>query len=110
MFGEVKEEVGKVLRKLCEMYGVQLIKGAVGVDHVHLYVSIPPKFAVSDFVAYIKGKSALMLFDKFPHFRGKGDRHFWARGYHVSTVGSVNEATIEEYIEKQMEIDKMERN
>ena len=108
MYGEVRKSVGSILRKLCEMYGVTLIEGTVSADHVHMYMSIPPKFAISQVVAYLKGKSALMLFDKYPKFRGKGDRHFWARGYYIATVGDVNEETIREYIKRQMENDKME--
>ena len=70
-------------------------------DHVHLLVSIPPKIAVSTFVGYLKGKSALMMFDKHANLKYKfGNRHFWAEGYYVSTVG-LNEATIKKYIEEQ---------
>ena len=108
MYGEIKKSVGEVLRKLCEMKGVTLIEGSVCKDHVHMYVSIPPKLAVSEFMGYLKGKSALMLFDKFPQYRERGQRNFWARGYYVVTVGDVNEVTIREYILEQEEKDKLE--
>ena len=80
------------------MKQVQLIDGKVCVDHVHMYVAIPPKMCVSEFMSYLKGKSTLMLFD----------RHFWARGYFVSTVGNVNEETVRKYIQEQEENDTLE--
>ena len=108
MYGEVKKSIGEILRKLCEMKDVVLIKGSVCKDHVHMYVSIPPKLAVSEFMGYLKGKSALMLFDRFPQYRTQGRKNFWARGYYVVTVGNVNEATILEYIKEQEENDRLE--
>jgi putative transposase len=108
MYGEVKKAIGEILRKLCEMKGVTLIEGAVCKDHVHMYVSIPPKLAVSEFMGYTKGKSALMLFDKFPQYKAHGQRNFWARGYYAVTVGNVNEITIRDYIKEQEENDKLE--
>ena len=76
------------------MKQIQLIDGKVCVDHIHMYVGIPPKISVSEFMSYLKGKSTLMLFDRHPEYRTKwGDRHFWARGCYVSTVGNVNEET-----------------
>ena len=74
-----------------------------------MYVGIPPKMSVSEFMSYLKGKSALMLFDRHPEYRSKhSDRHFWARGYYVSTVGNVNEETIRNYIKEQGENDRLE--
>ena len=74
-------------------------------DHVHLLVSIPPKIAVSTFVGYLKGKSALMMFDKYANLKYKyGSRHFWCRGYYVDTVGK-NKKAIAEYIRNQLEED-----
>ena len=108
MYGELKNGVGEILRKLCEMKGVTLIEGTVSKDHVHMYVSIPPKLAVSEFMGYLKGKSALMLFDKYPQYRTRGQKNFWARGYYVVTIGNVNEATIMEYIKEQAEKDRIE--
>lgn len=109
MYGQVRKDVGEILRKLCEMKQVTLLEGKVCRDHVHMYVAIPPKLSVSEFMAYLKGKSALMLFDRHPEFRTrKADRHFWARGYYVTTVGNVNEETIVKYIQDQEENDRME--
>ena len=109
MYGEVKRDAGEIIRKLCEMKGVELIEGKICVDHIHMYVAIPPKLAVSEFMSYLKGKSALMLFDRHPEYRAmRGDKHFWARGYYVATVGNVNEETIREYIRNQEENDKLE--
>ena len=109
LYGTVKKDVGEVLRKLCEMKDVVLIEGKACIDHVHMYVAIPPKLSVSDFMAYLKGKSALMVFDRHPELRQKwNDRHLWARGYYVTTVGNVNEETIRNYIREQEETDKLE--
>ena len=109
MYGEVKVEIGEILRKLCEMKQITLIEGKVCVDHVHMYMAVPPKLSISDVMAYLKGKSSLMIFDRHPEYRPKwGDRHFWARGYYVTTVGNVNEATIREYIRNQGEEDRLE--
>ena len=107
MFGNLREDVREIIKKLCRMRDVKLVEGAVCADHVHLYVAIPPKQSVSEFVGYLKGKSALMLFDLHPEYKQKGkDRHFWARGYYCETVGNVNEETIRNYIKSQSEADK----
>ena len=109
MYGDVKKDLVEIIKKLCEMKQVQIIEGKVCKDHVHMYVAIPPKMSVSDFMAYLKGKSSLMLFDRHPEYRQKwADRHFWARGYYVSTVGNVNEETIIQYIKEQEENAKLE--
>ncbi len=98
--------MGQKLRKICDMNEVTLIEGKVCLDHVHMYMSIPLKMSVSKFVGTLKGKSALMFFDKHPELKDKYIRHFWAVGYFVSTVGDVNEATIMDYIKNQEEADK----
>ena len=108
MYGNVKADVREVLKKLCEFKKVQIIEGAVCADHVHLCVSIPPKLSVSEFVGYLKGKSALMIFDKHPEIGSKWDRSFWARGYYVSTVGNITEEAIKRYIQEQQEESKQE--
>ena len=108
MYGEVRKEMGEILRKLCEMEGIKLIKGAVCPDHVHMYISIPPKKSVSEVMSRLKGKSALMIFDRHPEYRNKMGRHFWARGYYVETVGNVNEEVIKRYIAEQEESDRIE--
>ena len=98
-------EIREILRKLCEWKGVQIIEGEVCPDHIHILVSIPPKLSVSSFMGYLKGKSALMMFDKHANLKYKfGNRHFWAEGYYVSTVG-LNESTIRKYIQDQEKAD-----
>ena len=110
MYGETKKDLVEIIKKLCEMKQVQLIDGKVCVDHVHMYVAIPPKMCVSEFMSYLKGKSTLMLFDRHPEFRRKNNgRNFWARGYCVVTDGNVNESTIVSYIREQEENDKLEK-
>jgi len=108
MFGELRKDVREIIRTLCGYKEVEIVEGNVCVDHVHLCVKIPPKISVSEFMGYLKGKSALMIFDKHPEYKQKlGGRHFWARGYFVDTVGR-NEEQIREYIRNQTEIDKSE--
>ncbi|MEX1031503.1 MAG: IS200/IS605 family transposase [Paenibacillaceae bacterium] len=106
-FKEVRKEVGEILRTLCEYKNVELVKGSISADHVHMYVKIPPKLSVSEFMGYLKGKSALMVFDRFPQMKQKSGRHLWARGYYVSTIG-INKDVIREYIQKQEEADIIE--
>ena len=109
IYGEVKKDVREVLRKLCEYKGVEIVEGTVCSDHVHMCLKIPPKYSVSEFMGFLKGKSALMIFDRHPEFKKHGDRHFWARGYYVDTVGR-NEEQIRSYIKGQEETDKLEDN
>ncbi|MEG0319933.1 MAG: IS200/IS605 family transposase [Niameybacter sp.] len=99
MFGQTKADIREILKKLCEYKKVEIIEGAVCSDHVHLCVSIPPKLSISEFVGYLKGKSALMIFDKHPEHGTKWDRKFWARGYYVCTVGNITEEAIKKYIQ-----------
>ena len=101
IYGQIKTDIGLILRELCNYKGVEVIEGHLMIDHVHILVSIPPKISISSFMGYLKGKSALMIFDKHANLKYKyGNRHFWAEGYYVSTVG-LNEGTIRKYIEEQ---------
>jgi len=94
IYNQYKESVRDILKQLCAYKGVEIIEGHLMSDHVHMLVSIPPKMSVSSFMGYLKGKSALMIFDKHANLKYKyGNRHFWAEGYYVSTVG-LNEAVI----------------
>ena len=105
LFGQLKYDVREILSTLCKYKGVEIIEGAVCADHVHMCVSIPPKISVSSFMGYLKGKSALMMFDRHASLKYKfGNRHFWSEGYYVSTVG-LNEATIKKYIQDQEKAD-----
>ena len=103
LYGQVRNDVREILRTLCDYKKVEIIEGAVCADHVHLCVSIPPKMSVSSFMGYLKGKSALMIYDRHPELGNKFERDFWARGYYVSTIGTVNEETIRNYIKNQQE-------
>ncbi|MGA1871427.1 MAG: IS200/IS605 family transposase [bacterium] len=107
MYGQVKADIRAIIRKLCEYKKVEILAGSICVDHVHVCLKIPPKISVSEFMGYLKGKSALMVFDKHPEFKQKGNRHFWATGYYVNTVGR-NEEEIKKYIKKQSEVDMIE--
>ena len=96
-----------MLRKLCEYKGVEIIEAEACKDHIHMLVSIPPKYSVSQIMGYLKGKSSLMIYEKYANMKYKyGNRHFWAEGYYVSTVG-INEATIKKYIQEQEKHDIM---
>ena len=107
IYNEYKASIVTILKDLCKWKGVEIIEGQAMVDHVHLPVSIPPKMSVSSFMGYLKGKSALMIFDRHANLKYKyGNRHFWARGYYVSTVG-LNEATIAKYVREQEKADQM---
>ena len=108
IYNQYRQSVGQILRSLCGYKGVELIEGHLMSDHVHMLVEIPPKISVSSFMGYLKGKSALMMFDKHANLKYKfGNRHFWAEGYYVSTVG-LNEATIAKYIREQEQHDIMQ--
>ena len=99
------KDLGKILRELCRYKGVEILEGHLMPDHVHILVSIPPKIAISSFMGYLKGKSALMMFERHGNLKYKfGNRHFWAEGYYVSTVG-LNEQTIRKYIKEQKKAD-----
>ena len=108
MYGQVKEDIREILKTLCGYKKVEIVEGAVRSDHVHLCVSIPPKIRVSEFMGYLKGKSALMIFDRHPQMGSKFNRHFWARGYYVATVGHITEDAIKNYIARQLEEDRKE--
>ena len=103
MYGKVKEDIRDIIRTLCRYKKVEIIEGAIKSDHVHLCLSIPPKLAISEFMGYLKGKSALMIYDRHPELGNKFERDFWARGYYVSTIGNVDEATIRKYIREKEE-------
>ena len=105
IYGKIKVEIGKILRKLCQQKGVEIIEAELCPDHIHMLVSIPPKMSVSSFIGYLKGKSSLMIFDRFANLKYKyGNRHFWCRGYYVDTVGR-NKKAIVQYIRNQLQED-----
>ena len=106
-YGEKKRAIGEILRKLCEWKGVNILEAECCPDHIHMLVEIPPKMSVASFVGYLKGKSSLMVYERFGEakFRYR-NRQFWCRGYYVDTVGK-NAQKIKEYIQQQLEEDKL---
>lgn len=106
-YGRLREDIGKILRQLCDRKGVEIIEAEVCPDHIHILVKIPPKMSVSSFVGYLKGKSTLMIFERHADLKYKyGQRKFWCIGYYVDTVGK-NEKKIGEYIRNQIQEDKL---
>jgi len=107
IYNKYKTSVVEILRDLCKWKGVEIIEGNARIDHIHLHLEIPSKYSVSGFMGYLKGKSAMMMFDRHANLKYKyGNRHFWSRGYYVSTVG-LNEATIAKYVGEQKKHDQM---
>ena len=105
IYGKIKGDIGIMLRKLCEYKQVEIIEAEACKDHIHMLISIPPKYSVSQIMGYLKGKSSLMIFEKYANMKYKyGNRHFWCRGYYVDTVGR-NKKVITEYIRNQLQED-----
>ena len=105
IYGKLYEDIGRILRMLCERKKVNIIEAELCPDHVHILVEIPPSISVSSFVGYLKGKSTLMIFERHANLKYKyGNRHFWCCGYYVDTVGK-NAKKIEEYIQNQLRED-----
>ena len=105
IYGKIKQDIGQMLRKLCEYKGVEILEAEACKDHIHMLVSIPPKYSISQIMGYLKGKSSLMIFEKYANMKYKyGNRHFWCRGYYVTTVGK-NKKAIQEYIRNQLQED-----
>ncbi len=106
-YGEKKQAIGTILRKLCEWKGVEIHQAEACPDHIHMLVSIPPKISVSGFMGYLKGKSSVMIYEQFGELKYKyRNREFWCRGYYVDTVGK-NTKAIAEYIKHQLDEDRM---
>ena len=107
IYYKLRTDIRDIIKELCKWKGVEIIEGHMMADHIHLLVSIPPKMSVSSFMGYLKGKSAMMIFDRHSNLKYKfGNRHFWAEGYYVSTVG-LNEKTIAKYIREQEKQDQI---
>lgn len=107
IYGRLRQEIGRILRKLCEYKGIEIIEAKACSDHIHMCLGIPPKYSVSSVIGYLKGKSAILIFERFStlkkNFRGHS---FWARGYYVNTVG-LDEAKVRKYIQEQDESDRI---
>ena len=107
IYGEIKQDIGVILRKLCQQKGVEIIEAQACPDHIHMLISIPPKYSVAQIMGCPKGKSSLMIFDRHANLKYKyGNRHFWARGYYVDTIGR-NKKAIKAYIANQLQEDQI---
>ena len=107
IYRKLRRDIGTYLRRLCDYKGVEIIEAQACPDHIHMLVKIPPKISVSSFMGYLKGKSSLMIFEEHANLKyNYGNRHFWAEGYYVSTVG-LNKNTIKRYIQNQDLEDKI---
>ena len=101
IYNKYRESIRDIITSLCSYKGIEILEGHLMPDHVHLLLSIPPKYSVSSVMGYLKGKSSLMIFERHANLKYQfGNRHFWSIGYYVSTVG-LNEATIRKYIQDQ---------
>lgn len=101
IYGKLRTELRTILQKLCKYKGIEVIEGTLCADHVHMCLAIPPKYAVSTIVGYLKGKSAMIMFEKYSRVKRNFKGHsFWARGYYVNTVG-LDEAKVRKYIKDQ---------
>lgn len=106
IYAQYRKSLREMIGLLCKYKGVEILEGHLMIDHVHLVLSIPPKISISSFMGYLKGKSALMMFEKHANLKYKfGNRHFWAEGYYVSTVG-LNEETVRKYVREQEKHDQ----
>ena len=106
-FGQKRKEIGAILRSLCEWKQVEIIEAEVCPDHIHMLVKIPPKLSVASFVGFLKGKSSILIYQKFANMKFKyRNREFWCRGYYVDTAGK-NDIKIKEYIANQLKEDKL---
>jgi putative transposase len=106
IYNQIRKDIGEIMQQLCKYKGIEIIEGHMMPDHIHMLLSIPPKYSVSSVMGYMKGKSALMIFERHANLKYKyGNRHFWCEGYYVSTVG-LNEETIKKYIAEQEQRDQ----
>ena len=105
IYGKIKADIGKMPRKLCEYKQIEILEAEACKDHIHMLISVPPKYSISQVMGYLKGKSSLMIFEKYANLKYKyGNRHFWCRGFYVDTVGR-NKKAIAEYIRNQLHED-----
>ena len=108
LYGKFRSRVGEILRDLCRQRGVELLEGHLMPDHIHMCLSVPPKYSIAFVIGFLKGKSAVRIHRKAGNKRVTG-LHFWARGYCVSTVG-LDEATIRKYIREQEKVESQQKN
>lgn len=107
IYNKLRRDIVQIIKDLCKWKGIEIIEGKAMPDHIHILVKTPPKMSISNFMGYLKGKSAMMIFARHGNLKYKfGNNNFWSTGYYVSTVG-LNEATIAKYIKEQDTYDKM---
>lgn len=107
IYNKLRRDIVQIIKDLCKWKGIEIIEGKAMPDHIHILVKILPKMSISNFMGYLKGKSAMMIFARHGNLKYKfGNNNFWSTGYYVSTVG-LNEATIAKYIKEQDTYDKM---
>ena len=107
VYGKYRRDIGAILRSLCEWKGVNIVEAELCPDHIHMLVEVPPKTSVSSFMGYLKGKSSLLIYQKFANMKFKyRNREFWCRGDYVDTAGK-NDIKIKEYIANQLKEDKL---
>ena len=105
IYKDIRADVGRIISELCRRKGIEILAAEACIDHIHMFVRIPPKYSVSEIMGYLKGKSSLMIFERHANLKYRyGNRHFWCRGYYVDTVGK-NAKKIEEYIRNQLKED-----
>ena len=108
IYGKLKQEIGLILRELCRRKDVEILQAEACPDHIHMYISVPPKLSISSFIGYLKGKSTLIIFERHTNLKYKyGNRTFWCRGYFVDTAGK-NDKVIAAYIKNQLVEDQIE--
>lgn len=108
IYKELRKDIQQIIKDLCKWKGIEIIEGNMMPDHVHLLISVPPKYSISQIMGYLKGKSAMMIFERHANLKYKfGNRNFWATEYYVSTVG-INTSTVQKYIREQDKHDQME--
>ena len=108
IYKDIKADVGQILGSLCRRKGIEIIEAELCPDHIHMLVSIPPKYSVASFMGYLKGKSTLMIYDRHPELQSKWDKALWARGYYVETIGNITDEAVQKYIKEQAEESRKE--
>jgi putative transposase len=104
-YGKMRRKIGQILRQLCQQKGVELLEGSAMPDHIHLCLSVPPKYSIAHTIGFLKGKRAVKIHRELLHQKRMTGLHFWARGYCVSTVG-YDEAAVRQYVREQEQYDK----
>ena len=106
IYNQTRKDLQEIIKTLCKYKGVEIIEGEICPDHIHLLLSIPPKMSISGFMGYLKGKSSLMIFQRYGNMKfAYRNREFWCKGYYVDTAGK-NTKMIKEYIKNQLKQDK----